>query len=248
MDAIIMTSITYTKVIDDIAYLTLNNGTYNTIDDAIFLDLDSFKTLINRNPQLKGLVIMGEGRHFSSGANLNNIKNSSENISLLESSLNIGKEILNYIETLPLITVAVIKGICFGAGVEIAMSCDYRVCSKNSKFSFPESENGFMPGLGGCVRLPKIVGKKKALKLILSSEIIDSEEASKIGLVDKVVAKGKELDEAISIINYLTNDRSVEQVRDICSLVKKQSSIDEKVLSDESKYFSKLVQTKFANH
>lgn len=248
MDAIIMTSITYTKVIDDIAYLTLNNGTYNTIDDAIFLDLDRFKMFINQNPQLKGLVIMGEGRHFSSGANLNNIKNNSKNVNLLEDSLNRGKEILNYIETLPLITVAVIKGICFGAGVEIAMSCDYRVCSKNSKFSFPESENGFIPGLGGCLRLPKIVGKKEALKLILSSVIIDSEEANMIGLVDKVVAKGEALDEAISIINYLTNDRSIEQVRNICSLVKKQALIDKNALNDESKYFSKLVQTKFDNH
>lgn len=229
-------------IIDDIGYLFINNGATNTIDVAEFLDFNEFHKWVECN-HFKGLIITGKGRHFSDGANINNIKAFKNNTKKLETQLNKGKKILNYIEKLPIITVAAISGVCFGAGFEIGLSCQYRICTTNSLFSFPESGLGIMPGLGGTIRLPNLIGLKKACEIILSGIIITSNEAYEFGIVDKVVKKGENVVEAVRLIKSLTDMREKDQIECIIKSLNNYLSEDVHASYElESRMFSSLVK------
>lgn len=238
-DGAMCSSFIETEVINSIGCIIINNGIQNKIDSANFLNLDLFKKWIDGN-NLKGLIIYGEGRHFSIGANIEIMKSLKNNVSELELELNKGKEILNYIEHLPIITVAAISGACFGAGFEISLSCQYRICTKNSMFSFPEAGLGLMPGLGGTIRLPRLIGKNKARRIILSTEVVSCEEAYDLGIVDKIVNKGESFQEAVKLIENLTEGKTREQLNNILN------SINDSSEDNIDKYF-KLESNMFAN-
>ena len=229
---------------EDIGCLNINNGVYNQLDHAVFLDLDYLKKWID-NHNLKGLIIVGKGRHFSAGANVEMIKANRNNTLGIEMMLNEGKKILNYIENLPIPTVAAVKGACFGAGFEIALACRYRICTDKTYFSFPEVKLGLMPGMGGNIRLKNLIGKERALELILSGEQIDADEAKELQIVRKVVGKDKLKEEAIQFIEKLTKEISNTQSQRIYSLLSECEKNDgeiEKAYELESKYFSELVK------
>lgn len=227
---------------ENIGCLNINNGVYNQLDNAVFLDLDYLKKWIDKN-NLKGLIIVGKGRHFSTGANVEMIKANCNNVLGIEMMLNEGKEILNYIERLPIPTVAAVKGACFGAGFEIALACRYRICTDNTYFSFPEVKLGLMPGMGGNIRLKNLIGKERALEFILSSEQIDANDAKELQIVRKVVGKDKIKEEAIQFIEKLTKEISIKQSQHIYSLLSECEKKDvEKAYELESKYFSELVK------
>ena len=97
--------------------------------------------------------------------------------------------ILDFIESLPIVTVAAIRGVCLGAGLEIALACRYRICASNATFGFPETQRGLIPGLGGTLRLTEQIGKSKAMYYILSGERMDAETALKLGIVNKITGK-----------------------------------------------------------
>lgn len=230
------------KVKDGIGYMILNNGTFNVIDDAVFLDLDIFKQWCEEY-KIKGLIITGNGRHFSSGANVEYIKRIRNDSKILEDNLNAGKEILDYIQHAPFITVAAINGACFGAGFEIALRCKYRICTSSAIFAFPESSLGIMPGFGGTIYLPKIVGQKKALEIIFSTETLNSEQALELGLVDKISDKKNILDESVNIINNLCKGKTDKQIKYILNTVFNNMEYSEKKLCElESNYFVELAK------
>ncbi len=98
-------------------------------------------------------------------------------------------EIFNAIEDLPMLTIAAIHGACMGGGCELVLTCDYRLCSDapETKIGLPETKLGIIPGFGGCVRLPRVIGAPEALGIILPGKAIDGRKAEKIGLVDACV-------------------------------------------------------------
>ncbi len=99
-------------------------------------------------------------------------------------------------ETSPKVTIAAINGYALGGGCEFAMICDIRIAAENARLGQPEVKLGIIPGYGGTQRLPRLVGKGQALRLILSGEMIPAREAYEIGLVDQVVEAGKALEAA----------------------------------------------------
>jgi len=223
-----------------IGCLKINNGVFNTIDSSEFLDIKTLGRWIEQN-RLKGLVITGEGRHFSAGANIELIKQYRNNAAALEEILNQGNQILHYIENLPLVTVAAIKGVCFGAGFEIALACRYRVCTDNAVFAFPEVKLGLMPGMGGLVRFTNLVGKNLALKYILSGERIEAGLAQKMGIVEEIYEKHSLIAKAVELIDSLTGQISSQQ---ISCIFQTMETIEEKGLyasyQVESKFFAQL--------
>lgn len=98
-------------------------------------------------------------------------------------------EIFNTLEDLPMPTIAAIHGACMGGGTELSLACDYRICSDagETRIGLPETKLGILPGFGGCVRLPRVVGLQASLDIILAGKAVDSRKASKIGLVDEVI-------------------------------------------------------------
>jgi len=116
----------------------------------------------------------------------------------------LGQKVTNIIEESSIPVIAAINGFALGGGCEIALACHLRFASKNAKFGQPEVKLGLIPGWGGTQRLPKIVGKGNAIELIIGGHIIDSNEALRIGLVNKVFDQDKLLDEAISFAKIIT--------------------------------------------
>lgn len=110
-------------------------------------------------------------------------------------------------------------------------------------FAFPEVGLGIMPGFGGTVYLPKILGKKRALEMVLTGEMINSEEALKLGIVDKIVDKKELFNEGASIINRLCNGKSCKQIEYVLKTVCNSAGCsDEELCKLESKYFAQLAE------
>ncbi|MAV91399.1 MAG: fatty oxidation complex subunit alpha [Bdellovibrionaceae bacterium] len=127
-------------------------------------------------------------------------------------------QIFNDFEDLPMPTVAVVNGACMGGGCELILTCDYRVCSddKSTKIGLPEVQLGIIPGFGGCVRLPRVVGLQASLDIILAGKSVDSRKAKKIGLVDEVIPA------------ELIEERSVDFVNSILSKGKRKKRFQPK--------------------
>lgn len=226
---------------DQIAILTIDNGIQNKISQGEFLELTALKKWLSEG-DFKGLVIQGRGRHFSAGADVNNIKANLHRLDYLRESLRKGKEILDYIEGLPIITVAAISGACFGAGLEIALSCHFRVCTANGILALPESNLGILPGLGGTLRLAERIGRQKALEVILTGKTITPEEALALGLIDRLVPNKSHLESAIEMINGVTQNKSLGQIHRIVKAV--NNGVNEnraQALSQEENMFMELV-------
>jgi enoyl-CoA hydratase len=232
----------YDTVGESIGVLRLYNGRDNLVDYAVFLDLFQLKQWLNNN-HFKGLILTGEGRNFSKGANVNRIREYRDCPEILEKELNEGKKILSYIEALPLITVAAIEGACFGAGLEIALSCNYRLASENALFSFPEVTLGLLPGFGGTIRLPALIGQRAAKRLISSGNIISSEEAISIGLVDEITGKKEAFQKAVELIEEMVNHCSGNQMECLSGMLDQSRTDCWPMYEKESKYFIELIKT-----
>ena len=226
---------------ENIGVLRLHNGRDNLVDHAVFLDLTELKQWLQRN-SFQGLIITGNGRNFSKGANVERIKGYKHCPEILEEELNEGKKILSYIEELPLITVAAIEGACFGAGLEIALSCNYRLASESALFSFPEVTLGLLPGFGGTIRLPKLIGQRAAKKLILSGDMIHAQEALRLGLVDETTGKKEAFFKAVELVEGLAKRCSARQMECFDHIMDQPGSDYWPVYEKESRYFGELIR------
>jgi|WetSurMetagenome_2_1015567.scaffolds.fasta_scaffold00119_20 enoyl-CoA hydratase/carnithine racemase len=174
----------------DIAFLTLAAPPKNEMGTAFFTELKRLAPAI-KGLSVKGLIVRGEGRHFSSGANLGELRamlergaGAAPGRSLVDNS-----ESFSAIASLPVPTVAAIGGCCLGSGLELALSCRCRVAEKNAVLGLPEATFGLMPGCGGTVRLARLLGRAKAIEMILSGSSMLAPDAYALGLVDAVVDK-----------------------------------------------------------
>lgn len=155
------------------------------------------------NNKVKGAIITGTGeKAFVAGADISEIAKLNE-INGRKASEN-GQEIFQMIENCPKLIIAAVNGYALGGGCELAMACHMRVASTNAKFGQPEINLGILPGYGGTQRLPSLVGKGKAMELMLTGEMIDAQTAKEIGLVnyicnqDELMAKCLEIQKKIA--------------------------------------------------
>jgi enoyl-CoA hydratase len=164
---------------------------------------DEFKRAvedISGDRTVRVVVISGAGdRAFMSGADID--KTILRWVRLAKEGGDVKADVKSFftpsmLEDLPQPVIAAVKGYVLGGGCEIALACDLRIATENAKFGQPEIKLGVMPGLGGSIRLPRLVGKAKAMQMILTGDPIDAHEAHRIGLVNEVVPADK-LDEAV---------------------------------------------------
>lgn len=144
------------------------------------------------NPNIKGVIITGEGtKAFIAGADIAEIASLTEVSSRKFAER--GQEIFAMIENCPKPVIAAINGFALGGGCELAMACHLRIAVESAKFGQPEVNLGLIPGYGGTQRLTQLVGKAKALELMMTADMIAAQEAKSIGLVNHVVATHEEL-------------------------------------------------------
>jgi enoyl-CoA hydratase len=133
---------------------------------------------------LKGLIITGTEKFFSAGADLNEISQIT-GPAALEFSRS-GQALTSAIDHYPVPVFAAIHGYCMGGGMDLALACDYRIAAPNAVFGHRGATLGVMTGWGGTQRLPRLIGKARALQMFLLAEMVGAEEALRIGLVDKM--------------------------------------------------------------
>ena len=213
-EIILQSGMSTIEIEDGIAILTLENGAKNLLSNPEFISLDALKSVIEKHPELYGLIITGKGRHFSHGADTSTFQEDMEEGSISE-MLEKSKAILSYIEQLPLITVAAIHGGCFGGGFEIALSCRYRLCVERTFLGLPEIMHGVIPGMGGMERMKDLLGPAKAAELILSGEMITATEAKELGLIHSIYDGKNCVEEAKQFIKKLAAGKKVSQIHAI---------------------------------
>ncbi len=221
---IISSGISKLKITGTTALLTIENGKKNLITEPEFINADLLRDTLENNPQVTSLVITGAGRHFSHGADVS-LFGSDNDISQIDNNLEKAKKLLRFIEELPIVTAAAINGGCFGGGLEIALSCQFRICSKGAVFGLPEVMHGVIPGMCGIERLTKLVGKSKAISMVLSGEMISSSDAKDIGLVNVISEEKDCLEETIKYVSDLTYGKTVMQIKSIISIVNLSAGI-----------------------
>ncbi len=175
------------EVADGVATITVNRpDKLNALNDATIAELGvAIDEAIARH-DVHGVLLTGAGRAFVAGADISEL--ASQTPLEAQRRARAGQQIFRRFETSPKPTIAVINGFALGGGCELAMACHVRVASEKAKLGQPEVKLGIVPGYGGTQRLPRLVGRGAALRLLLTGEMIEAAEAHRIGLVDQVVA------------------------------------------------------------
>ena len=179
---------------EELGILTINRGRkLNALNKKVLEELrDCLEQLIQQKQNIRGLILVGDGeKAFIAGAD---IKAMSE---MTREEANdfgeLGQKVTTLFEDLPFPIIACVHGFALGGGMEMAMSCDFILTTKDSVFGQPEVKLGLIPGFGGTQRLTRIVGKNRASELIYTGRNIKADEALEIGLVIKVLADKKSL-------------------------------------------------------
>ena len=172
---------------DAIAYVTVNRPkVLNALSHGTWADLRTAFDDARDDDSVHGVILTGTGdKAFIAGADISELARLTAVEA--EKSSSFGQAVLNLIENLGKPVIAAVNGFALGGGCETAMACTIRLASENAKFGQPEVKLGVLPGGGGTQRLPRLVGKGRALQLILSGEMISAQEAYRIGLVNEVV-------------------------------------------------------------
>ncbi len=172
-----------------IATITINRPeALNAMNKIVVAELKNAMEECENNDDVGVIVITGTGdKAFIAGADIKSMQRMSGR-EALEFSRE-GQEMTMVIENSPKPVIAAINGFALGGGCEIALACDMRIASENAKFSQPEVALGIIPGWGGTQRLPRLIGKGRAIEMIAGGEMIDAKEALRIGLVNHVVSQ-----------------------------------------------------------
>ena len=170
-----------------IAYVTLSRPkVLNALNQRTWESLRTALEDARDDAQVRGVILTGAGdKAFIAGADISEL--AQVTAVEAEKSSSYGQEVLNLIENLGKPVIAAINGFALGGGCETAMACTIRVATEHAKFGQPEVTLGLIPGGGGTQRLPRLIGKGRALQIILSGEMISAQEAFRIGLVNEVV-------------------------------------------------------------
>jgi enoyl-CoA hydratase len=220
--------------------LSLSPSGGNYLDDPEFANVNRLKEIFS-DPDLKGMIIRGSGRHFSAGANLKKLRQLARDESLLKEKMVAGKELITLVNSAPIPVIAAINGACFGGGLEIALACHIRICSESALFAFPETHHGIMPGLGGTVTLAQVIGTGRSTEMILAGDVVNAKKALEMKLVDYVIPAVELDDFTISYIQKLTNDREIDVIRSVMqSIYNSQHMTMDKALEEETKMFCAL--------
>ena len=190
------------SVQDRIATLTVNRpDKLNALNAATIGELGAAIDELRLRDDVSAIILTGAGRAFVAGADISELSGQSS----LEGQrlARRGQEVFRRFETSPKPTLAAVNGFALGGGCELAMSCHLRIASESAKFGQPEVKLGLVPGYGGTQRLPRLIGRGRAIQLLLTGEMIDAQEAYRIGLVNRVVPADQLIGAATALIQQM---------------------------------------------
>jgi enoyl-CoA hydratase len=193
-----------------IATITINRPEkLNALNKATIQELHETIKLVDTNPDVLVIILTGSGeKAFVAGADISEFSNFSSNEGAQLAAR--GQEILfDFIENLKTPIIAAVNGFALGGGLELAMACHFRIASDNAKMGLPEVSLGVIPGYGGTQRLPQLVGKGRAMEMIMTAGMIDAETAKNYGLVNHVVPQPDLFATVMTIANKIMKNSPI---------------------------------------
>ncbi|NYE58366.1 short-chain-enoyl-CoA hydratase [Carboxydothermus ferrireducens] len=184
---------------DQVGIITINRPqVLNALNSEVLEELDSLLDKIAEDESITVVILTGAGeKSFVAGADISQMRNFTPRQARYFAKL--GQKVLSKLERIPQPVIAAVNGFALGGGCEIAMACDFRIASTKAKFGQPEVGLGVTAGFGGTQRLPRLVGKGMAAELLYTGEMIDAQEALRIGLVNRVVEPEELMPKALEI-------------------------------------------------
>lgn len=188
---------------DGIARVTVNRpDKLNALNASVIRELGEAVARVERDGDIRGVILTGAGgKAFVAGADIAELSQQSP-VGGREKSIR-GQRVLDRIENLGKPVVAAVNGFALGGGCELAMACHVRIASENARLGTPEVKLGLMCGYAGTQRLARLVGRGRAMEILLTGDPVEAAEAHRIGLVNKVVAKDKLLAEAEGLVRKM---------------------------------------------
>jgi len=227
---------------EGIGIISICNPPENYLYEPEFVRLETLREWTGE-PTLKGILIRGEGKHFSAGGDLKRLFEMISAHEDLMEKLRTGHAVIDHLIGTNLPLVAAIQGVCFGGGLELALACHIRVASQNSIFASPETIHGLIPGMGGTVRLPATVGKSNALKMILSGEMISTDEAYRMKLIDFIVPGTEVFSFAFSLLRRMVKNLDPRIINAVMKTLQNSLILSpDKAIAEETKIFFELAQ------
>jgi len=228
---------------DRVAFITVNRpDKLNALNDETIAELGDAFELVERRDDVGGVILTGAGaKAFVAGADIAELAQQGPLDGRARARH--GQAVFTRIEQSGKPVIAAINGFALGGGCELAMACHIRIASDNAKLGLPEVKLGIGPGYGGTQRLPRLVGKGRALELILTGEMIDAAEAHRIGLVNKVVPQPELLGEAERMLRLILSRGPVAVALCIAAVNRGLDGSLEEGMALEADHFGLLAAT-----
>jgi enoyl-CoA hydratase/carnithine racemase len=206
----------------------------NAFNEEMFREVSEIAEVASKNPDMRAVVFEGAGRAFCSGADLGDIVERNQEVArdALVARIREAQIVFDKVEEIPRPTIAAINGYALGAGLQLALACDFRIAVRGIRLGLTDVKNGIVPALGATTRLPRLIGLARSKELILLGDLIDPEVALGMGLVHQTVERDH-LDHAVrqlcekiltgaplaqgSAKELLNSNASLEQVAEVQS-------------------------------
>lgn len=225
-----------TCLAEGIYTITINRpNKLNALNKDVIEELGKAVNEIYANPEIRSAIITGEGpKAFIAGADITEFEklDTKGGVRLAQ----VGQDLLSKIENAPKPIVAAVNGFALGGGCELAMACHIRVASETAKFGQPEINLGLIPGYGGTQRLVQLIGKGKAMELLMTGDMIDAYEAKSLGLVNHIFSSNELLPETKGILHKF-NSKAPLAIGKIIALVNVAAATGIGGFSEEIKAF-----------
>ena len=198
-----LTALVITEHRNNVGLLTLNHpATLNALSDELTKELTAALDRLEADDSIGAIVLTGNEKAFAAGANIKEMRNHSfEEMFLSDFVTQTWERITRCRKPV----IAAVAGYALGGGCELALMCDFIIAAESARFGQPEITIGILPGAGATQRLPRLIGKSRAMDLILTGRMIDAEEAERMGLVSRVVPSEKLIDEAVATAQHIAS-------------------------------------------
>ena len=226
---------------DKVGIITINKPKANQLSSSVLDGIRKYLDLAELNKDLRAIIITGAGEKiFCAGADLSQGFGDYGPVDFLKK----GQDTWNKIEDYHKPVIVAMQGHALGGGCELAMACHFRFLRKGARIGLTETNLGIIPGYGGTLRMPRLIGKSKALELMILGKQLEAEEALELGLVDRLCDEGKTLDDAIEFANELA-ERPPLCTRALLKIMSMRESVSpEQHLKVEREELAKLFGTK----
>lgn len=228
-----------------VATVTFSRPPANALSSAVLKELSSLLDELKDDDQVRVILLHGEGRFFSAGADIKEFTavSSSEQAAELARA---GQQVMEKLEQFPKPVIAAIHGAALGGGLELAMGCHIRIVAENAKLGLPELQLGIIPGFAGTQRLMRYVGFGKAMEMMWTSEPITGIEAVQWGLANKAVPEEQLLEEAKTLANKIAQKSPISVRATIELLNAAKSKSFHEAVQHEAELFGKVFMSEDA--